>query len=79
MDNILLIILLLIGVFAVVMYCNSSKENSLEFYRDPLYLNVQKYDQDIYPRANGSIYGYPYLFGGSNSLFSGYPQYYTAY
>ena len=75
----------MIGVIVVVLFLallvfvTTRSSSSKEYYRDPLYLNVQKYNQDIYPRANGSIYGYPYLFGGSNSLFSGFPQYYTAY
>ena len=50
-----------------------------EGYRDPLYLNRQKFMYDWYPRANGSIYGYPYRYGGSWNLFSGYPYYDKAY
>lgn len=50
-----------------------------EYYRDPLYLNRSKLNYDWYPRSNGSIYGYPYRYGGSWSIFSGYPYYDKAY
>ena len=50
-----------------------------EGYRDPIYLNRAKYAFDYYPRSNGSIYGFPYRYGGSWSIFSGYPYYDTVY
>ena len=50
-----------------------------EGYRDPLYLNRAKMVYDWYPRANGSIYGFPYRYGGSWDLMSGYPYYDRAY
>ena len=44
-----------------------------EHYRDPIYLNQEKYKCDLYPRSNGSIYG---LF---SHLLSGFPYYNKAY
>lgn len=56
------------------------KPNLIEGYRDPIYLNRAKYAYDIYPRANGSIYGFPYSEGiGSWNIFSGFPYYDRAY
>lgn len=71
----LLRIIILILVIIIVMMSLPSKEN----YRDPLYLNRQKFIFDWYPRSNGSIYGFPYFQGGSQNMFTGYPYYDNAY
>ena len=75
-NNILLLLIALVLIFFVV---STASSNRREGYRDPLYLNREKLAYDWYPRANGSIYGFPYRYGGSWSIFSGYPYYDTAY
>lgn len=71
----LLLFVMIIGC----VVCNIKKP-LLEGYRDPIYLNRAKYAFDIYPRANGSIYGFPYRSGaGSWNIFSGFPLYPKAY
>jgi len=71
-----LIILILIGLGLLLWWmCRPKREG----YRDPLYLNRAKMIYDWYPRANGSIYGFPFRYGGSWSMFSGYPYYWKAY
>lgn len=73
-----MIVVFLIGVFVAVLFF--SKPRLVEGYRDPIYLNRAKYAYDIYPRANGSIYGFPYASGeGSWNIFSGFPYYDRAY
>lgn len=47
--------------------------NSVEHYRDPIYLNRRKYLCDYYPRANGSIYG------EQSHVMSGFAYYDSAY
>jgi len=71
---------ILLGILAIlsIIYV-LSKKPLIEGYRDPIYLNRQKMVKDWYPRSNGSIYGYPYRYGGSWSMFSGYPYYDRAY
>jgi len=69
---------------ALVVVCGSKSgfrfsPQVKEGYRDPIWPNVQKMTQDWYPRANGSIYGFPRRYGGSHDIFSGYPYYYKAY
>jgi hypothetical protein len=41
------------AVFVYFLLFSDTREN----YRDPIFLNRRKYLCDIYPRANGSIYG----------------------
>lgn len=80
-DNNLILGIILFVVVVWFLY-NADKRNSCirrEGYRDPIYLNREKLAYDWYPRANGSIYGFPYRYGGSWSIFSGYPYYDTAY
>jgi hypothetical protein len=61
----------IILIIAYMLFTSSKKEH----YRDPLYLNRAKLAYDWYPRANGSIYGMPWRYGGSWSIVSGYPLY----
>lgn len=68
-------IIIILLVLLITLMALSSKEN----YRDPIYLNRQKFIFDWYPRSNGSIYGFPYFQGGSQSMFSGYPYYDNVY
>lgn len=66
------IFLIIIGVCIVLN--NVNKLPSLvEHYRDPIYLNRQKYACDWYPRANGTIYG------ERSHIMSGFPYYFKAY
>ena len=44
-----------------------------EHYRDPIFLNRQKYLCDIYPRANGTIYT------NNSNVLTGFPFYDRAY
>lgn len=44
-----------------------------ERYVDPVYLNKKNLECDVYPRANGSIYG------EKSHLLSGFPYYDKAY
>lgn len=70
------IVLILVSITALlVLYLKSSKES----YRDPLYISRAKLTKDYYPKANGSIYGFPYRYGGSWSISSGFPYYDKAY
>ena len=69
----LLVIVLFLFLITILLY-KSEKED----YVDPLYLNRSKLIEDIYPRANGSIYGFPHRLGGSWDIFSGYPYTFTA-
>ena len=69
----IVIILIVVFIFLVI------KKRGIEGYRDPIYLNRSKYMYDIYPRANGTIYGFPHRYGGSWDIFSGYAYYPTAY
>lgn len=73
----LTIIFVALLILTFYMYINSTCKT--EGYRDPIYLNRQKLAYDWYPRANGSIYGYPIKYGGSWNLFSGFPYYPKAY
>jgi len=66
-------------MLVLVGICITKKGNLVEGYRDPIYLNRAKYAFDIYPRSNGSIYGFPYGRGGSWNIFSGFPLYPKAY
>lgn len=68
-----------IVVIIVVLLLLLSTDKKREFYRDPIYLNRAKLSYDWYPRANGSIYGWPIRYGGSWNLFSGFPYYNKAY
>ena len=77
MKNTIVALAVLTGV--VVFYLLLKKKPIKEHYRDPIYLNRAKLIYDWYPRANGSIYGFPYRYGGSWSIFSGYPYYDRAY
>lgn len=72
-------LLICVVIVLIVIVLLKSKKCSVEGYRDPIYLNRAKYIYDIYPRANGSIYGFPYRYGGSWNLFSGFPYYDRAY
>lgn len=76
-----IIILFIVMIVAIILSsaCNKPKQKMVEGYRDPLYLNRAKFVYDWYPRANGSIYGRPYMYGGSWSMFTGYPYYPKAY
>lgn len=73
-----LILICVAVVIALVVYAMRGG-NKKEGYRDPIYLNRQKMVEDWYPRANGSIYGFPYRYGGSWDIFSGFPYYNRAY
>jgi hypothetical protein len=66
-----LIILVCVAVLLVVLYklCAAKKEN----FRDPYFLNRQKYNCDIYPRANGTIYT------NYSNVLTGFPFYDKAY
>lgn len=75
----ILLILLFGGIFFIVNSCKLSCSKEKEHYRDPIFLNRAKLAYDWYPRANGSIYGFPYRYGGSWSIFSGFPYYDRAY
>ncbi len=67
-------------IFAIVFLFATNKPcGCKEGYRDPIYLNREKLIYDWYPRANGSIYGFPLRYGGSWTIFSGYPYYDRAY
>jgi hypothetical protein len=72
----ILVVLAFVGVF---LFALNKPCGCKEGYRDPLYLNRAKYSYDYYPRANGTIYGFPYRYGGSWSIFSGFPWYDKAY
>lgn len=74
-----IIILFIVLVVGILLSSACSKPKVVEGYRDPLYLNRAKFVYDWYPRANGSIYGRPYMYGGSWSMFTGYPYYPRAY
>ncbi len=50
--------------------------NKREHYTDPIWLSRRKLLQDYYPRSNGSIYTGEM---GKWTIFSGFPQYYSAY
>lgn len=75
------VILIALIVFCLCRKCMCRKE----YYRDPIYLNRDKMVHDWYPRANGSIYGWPHTpdvhvnSRGAWHLFSGYPYYDRAY
>lgn len=66
-------------LFVMILSNNGNKKSVIEGYRDPIYLNRAKYAYEYYPRANGSIYGFPYSQGGSWSILSGFPFYDRAY
>lgn len=72
----MLLVILFVGI---VIWFLCVKKGSIERYRDPIYLNRAKYAYDIYPRANGSIYGLGWKQKGSLSIFSGHPYYDRAY
>ena len=75
-----LILVFVVAVFLILLLIFKPEGcGSKEYYRDPIYLNRSKFNYDWYPRANGTIYGYPYRYGGSWSIFSGYPYYDKAY
>ncbi len=76
-NSTIVVLILIIVLFSLAIIGGISRK--IEGYRDPIYLNRQKMVYDWYPRSNGSIYGLPYQYGGSYSLFSGYPYYYNAY
>jgi len=71
------VIILIIVVIVVVLLLLNKKEgiSLIEGYRDPIYMNRAKYAYEYYPRANGSIYGFPYSQGGTWSVLSGFPFY----
>lgn len=71
-------ICIIVVVFCGILALYFSKTSYREGYRDPLYLNRSKLMYDYYPRSNGSIYGLPYRYGGSWSIFSGHTYYDTA-
>jgi len=74
----MLLLIIASVLFATVIFFSNPK--LIEGYRDPIYLNRAKYAYDIYPRTNGSIYGFPYSEGiGSWNIFSGWPYYDRAY
>ena len=69
---------------ALVVICGSKSRFRVsppvkEGFRDPIWMNRQKMVYDWYPRANGSIYGYPSMYGGSWNIFTGYPYYDKVY
>ena len=72
-------LLCILGLFVIFLYivwkCNKKKES----YRDPIYMNRQKLTKDWYPNTNGSIYGFPAIYGGSWNIFTGYPSYENVY
>ena len=71
---------IVVVVVVIILLCmNKNGSKSREYYRDPIYLNRQKFNYDYYPRANGTIYGYQYAYGGSWSILRGYPFYDKAY
>lgn len=72
--NLIVVLAIVLVVFLIFLY-----KPSREGYRDPIYLNRSKLAYDWYPRANGSIYGMPWRYGGSWSIMSGYPYYDRAY
>lgn len=78
MNNMQIVFCVIIFIVIFLLIINSSCGRR-EGYRDPIYLNRAKLAYDWYPRANGSIYGYPYRYGGSWSILSGYPYYDKAY
>lgn len=72
-------IIIFIFVCVIAIFLMKGSCSKREGYLDPIYLNRAKYAYDYYPRANGSIYGFPYRYGGSWSIMSGYPYYDRAY
>jgi len=72
----LILTLCVMVLIIIVGYMTKTKR---EGYRDPIYLNREKMVRDWYPRANGSIYGFPYRYGGSWDIFSGFAYYPRVY
>ena len=83
MDFWWIVVIAFFAVALIVICGNKSKFQIappiIEGYRDPIYLNTAKMVYDWYPRSNGSIYGFPYRYGGTWNIFSGYPYYDKAY
>ncbi len=72
-------LIIIVGII-LLAFLLCKKEKLIEHYRDPLYINRTKYAYDIYPRTNGSLYGFSAAQGiGSWNIFSGYPYYDRAY
>lgn len=78
-DKKILLPVLIVASFIIILLLFKPEGCRKEYYRDPIYLNRSKFNYDWYPKANGTIYGYPYRYGGSWSIFSGYPYYDKAY
>ena len=76
---IIVVAVIVILFFLFSKGCSSEGYAIREGYRDPLYMNRASYVYDLYPRANGSIYGLTYSQGGSWSVASGYPYYDRVY
>lgn len=74
----LFLLLSIVAIIVVVLLNNGGCSKNIEGYRDPIYLNRQKLDE-WYEKTNGSIYGYPYGYGGNWSIMSGFPYYDRAY
>ena len=55
MDPTIFVVGIVVGI-GVVLIVYSTTKVSREGYRDPIYLDPELYQKDIYPRANGSIY-----------------------
>lgn len=80
MEMVILVVIFFIVLVVILLSKNKNERYSLiEGYRDPIYLNRAKYAYEYYPRANGSIYGFPYSYGGSWNILSGFPFYDKAY
>lgn len=68
----IIFVVALVLILGALTYILVTKEEKKESYRGgALYINEEKLKQDIYPRANGTIYG------RCPSLFNGYPYYDT--
>lgn len=75
-SNIKLLIMFTVLAICVYVINNCSNSKAVEKYRDPVWMNKSKLQNNYYTRSNGSIYG---QCGQPFDMFSGYPSYPKAY
>jgi hypothetical protein len=74
-----LILICIVGIAFVAILFYLRKKGKIEGYKDPIWIDRSKLQNDYYTRSNGSIYGSNCMWNGYWDLFSGFPVYPRAY
>lgn len=58
--------IIVVIIFAILIFFFTKPKR--EGYKDPIFMNAQKFIHDYYPKSNGSIYGLPYIYDQEKNL-----------